>query len=109
MGDCKMAHLSASKLTFTPAWDAMNDDEQTAEQVAALGIVATCGGEIKAQYVLTTDSCLFSVIEYPNEDAALKSASAISRRGAFVLETQRAVSLDEFLGMDEEIRKLAGK
>jgi uncharacterized protein with GYD domain len=109
MGVWIMAHLSASKLTFTPAWDAMNDDDRTAEQVAALGIVAACGGVVKAQYVLTTDSCLLSVIEYPNEDAALKSASAISRRGAFVLKTQRAVALDEFLGMDEEVRKLAGK
>ena len=109
MGDWKMTHLSASKLTFSPAWDAMNDEDRTAEQVAAIGIVAACGGETKAQYVLTTDSCLFSVTEYPNEDAALKSALAITRRGAFVLETQRAVPLDAFMGMDEEIRKIAGK
>jgi hypothetical protein len=49
------------------------------------------------------------VTEYPNEDAALKSALAITRRGAFVLTTQRAVSLEDFMGMDEEIRKIAGK
>jgi uncharacterized protein with GYD domain len=87
----------------------MNDDDQTAEQVAALGIVAACGGEVKAQYVLTTEACLFSVIEYPNEDAALKSANAIIRRGAFQIQIQRAVTLDDFMGMDQEIRTLAGK
>jgi hypothetical protein len=104
-----MGHLSASKLTFSPAYDAMNDDDRMAEQVAALGIVAACGGEVKAQYILTTETCLFSVIEYPNEDAALKSASAIGRRGAFVLHVQRAVTLDDFMGMDQEVRTLAGK
>jgi uncharacterized protein with GYD domain len=109
VGVTKMAHLSASKLTFSPAWGSMSSDDQTAEQVAALGIVTACGGEVKAQYVLTTDSCLFTVTEYPNEDAALKSALAITRRGAFVLTTQRAVSLEDFMGMDEEIRKIAGK
>lgn len=104
-----MAHLSASKLRFSPAFAAMSDDDQMAEQVAAYGIVAACGGEVKAQYMLTTDACLFSVIEYPNEDAALKSASAISRRGAFVLEIQRAVTLDQYLSMAEEVHKIAGK
>ena len=104
-----MAHRSASKLTFSSAWDAMNDEDRTAEQVAAIAIVTECGGETKAQYVLATDACLFSVTEYPNEDAALKSALAIARRGAFVLETQRAVTLEGYMGMEEEVRKIAGK
>jgi uncharacterized protein with GYD domain len=104
-----MAHLSASKLTFAPAWDAMSSEEQTAEQMAAIGIVTACGGEVKAQYVLVTDACLFTVTEYPNEDAALKSALAITRRGAFVLSTQRAVTLDEFMAMEGELRTIAGK
>jgi len=87
----------------------MNDEERTAEQVAAIAIVTACGGETKAQYVLATDAYLFSVTEYPNEDAALKSALAIARRGAFVLETQRAVTLEGYMGMEEEVRKIAGK
>ncbi len=53
-----MAHLSASKLTFTSKWDDMSDDERTAEQVAAFEIVAKCGGSIKSQYLLVTDGCL---------------------------------------------------
>jgi hypothetical protein len=109
LGDFIMAHLSASKLTFAPHWHALSDEDQMAEQVAAFGIVAACGGEVKAQYLLTTDACLFSVIQYQNEDDALKAASAISRRGAFLLEVQRAVTLEEYMGMGDEVQKLAGK
>jgi uncharacterized protein with GYD domain len=104
-----MTHLSASKLTFKDSWSALSEADQLAEQVAALNIVAACGGEVKAQYLLTTDECLFSVVEYPNEDAALKSAAAIGQRGFFVLSTQRAVTLDQYLSMADEIRTLAGK
>jgi uncharacterized protein with GYD domain len=104
-----MSHLSASKLTFKDSWLAMTAEQQLAEQIAALEIVAACGGEVRAQYLLTTDECLFSVVEYPDEDAALKSAAAIGARGVFVLSTQRAVTLEQYMGMAEEIRKLAGK
>lgn len=39
-----MAHRSASKLTFTPAWADMTEEERQAEQVAAIEIVAKYGG-----------------------------------------------------------------
>jgi uncharacterized protein with GYD domain len=104
-----MAHLSASKLTFTPKWDDMNDDERAAEQAAAFEIVAKCGGSIKSQYLMVSDSCLLSITEYPDEIAALKSALAIGRRGAFVLQTQTALPLDAFMSWEDEIRKIAGK
>jgi uncharacterized protein with GYD domain len=104
-----MSHLSASKLTFKDSWIALSEADQLAEQVAALEIVAACGGEMRAQYILTGEGCLFSLVEYPNEDAALKSSAAIGQRGYFDLTTQRAVTLDDYLGMAEEIRKLAGK
>ena len=104
-----MSHLSASRLTFKDSWGEMSEADQLAEQVAALEIVAACGGEVKAQYLLTGEECLFSVVEYPNEDAALKSAAAIGLRGVFTLTTQRAITIDEYLGMADEIRTLAGK
>ena len=104
-----MAHLSASKLTFSPKWDDMNEEERLAEQAAAYEIVAKCGGSIKAQYVLFSDSCLLTVVEYPDETAAQKSALAIGRRGAFVLQTQAALELDSLLSMQDEARELAGK
>ena len=60
-----MSHLSATKLTFSPKWDTMDDDERLAEQVATYEIVSKCGGEIKAQYVLWSDNCLFAITDYP--------------------------------------------
>ena len=72
-----MSYLSASKLTFSPKWADMSDDEQLAEQVAALDVVAKYGGDIKAQYVLWSDNCLLSVIDYPEEISALKAELAI--------------------------------
>jgi uncharacterized protein with GYD domain len=104
-----MSYLSASRLTFTPKWADMSDDEQLAEQVAAYEIVSKYGGEIKAQYVLWTDGCLFSVVEYPDETSAFKTELAISRRGAFALQGQRALLLEDTLAWQDEVRTIAGK
>jgi len=104
-----MSYLSASKLTFTPKWADLNDDEQLAEQVKALEIVSKYGGEIKAQYVLWSDNCLFTIAEYPDETSAFKSELAIGRRGAFVLEAQRAVPLEDVMSWQDEVRMVAGK
>lgn len=104
-----MGYISASKLTFSPKWAEMSDDEQMAEQVAAYEIVAKYGGEIKAQYVLWTDNCLLNIVDYPDEQSAFKTELAIARRGAFVLQAQRAVPLEDVLGWQDEVRTVAGK
>jgi uncharacterized protein with GYD domain len=104
-----MSYLSASKLTFTPKWAEMSDAEQLAEQVAALEIVSKYGGEIKSQHVLWTDGCLLSIIGYPDEASAFKSELAIARRGAFVLQGQRAVPLEDVMAWQDEVRTVAGK
>jgi len=104
-----MTHLSASKLTFSPKWADMNDDDRLVEQVAALEIVTKYGGEVKAQYVLLSDNCLLSVIDYPDETAAIKSALAVERRGAFVVQQQTALTLDEVLSWQDETKTVAGR
>ena len=104
-----MSYLSASKLTFTPRWSELSDDEQTAEQVAAYEIVSKFGGEIKAQYVLWSDNCLLSVVEYADETSAFKAELAIGRRGAFILQTQRALPLEDIMSWQDEVRGVAGK
>ena len=104
-----MSYLSASKLTFSPKWSDLSDDEQTAEQVAAYEIVAKFGGEIKAQFVLWTDNCLLGVVDYPDEQSAFKSELAIARRGAFVIQAQRALPLEDVLSWQDEVRIVAGK
>ena len=104
-----MSHLSATKLTFSPKWATMNDDEQLAEQVAAYDIVSKCGGEIKAQYVLWSDNCLLTITDYPDEESGFKSQQAIARRGAFVLESQRAVPLEVVLSWQDEVKVISGR
>ena len=104
-----MSYLSASKLTFSAKWAEMSDEDQLAEQVAALEIVSKFGGEIKAQYVLWSDNLLLTITEYPEEQAAFKSELAIARRGAFVLQGQRAVPLDELMSWQDEVRIVSGK
>ena len=104
-----MSHLSATTLTFSPKWDAMDDDERTAEQVAAYEIVSKCGGEIKAQYVLWSDNSLLSIVDYPDEVSAFKSQLAIARRGAFVLEGQRAIPIEDILSWQDEVKIIAGR
>ena len=104
-----MGYISASKLTFTPRWAEMSDEDQTAEQVAAYDIVAKYGGEIKVQYVLWSDNCLLNIVDYPDEQSAFKAELAIGRRGAFELQAQRAVPLEDILGWQDEVRTVAGK
>ena len=104
-----MRYLSASKLTFSAKWADMSDDEQLAEQVAAYEIVNKYGGEIKAQYVLWSDNCLLSITDYPDETSAFKAELAIGRRGAFLLQGQRAVPLEDVMSWQDEVRTIAGK
>ncbi|MEA3055820.1 MAG: hypothetical protein QOD30_1252 [Actinomycetota bacterium] len=104
-----MTHLSASKLTFSPKWADLDEDARLAEQVAALDIVSKYGGEIKAQYALFNDGCLFSVIDYPDETSALKSALAIERRGVFLISLQTAITLEDLLIWQDEAKTVAGR
>lgn len=98
-----MAHLSASKLTFTPAWADMSEDERQAEQVAALEIVAKYGGEQEGQWVLWSDQVLLTITRYPDQPSAIKAQMAIVARGAFELQSQTALTLEEMVGYQAEI------
>lgn len=104
-----MSYVSASKLTFAPKWAEMSEEDRLHEQVAALDIVSKYGGEMKAQYVLFSEGCLFSIVDYPDEVSAFKSVLAIQRRGAFILQQQRAVPLDELLSWQDELITVAGR
>ena len=104
-----MSYLSASKLTFSPKWADMNDEDRMAEQVAAYEIVSKYGGEMKGQYILMSEACLLSIYDYPDESSAFKAELAIARRGAFVLQQQRALPLEDFMAMEEEARTVAGR
>ena len=98
-----MAYRSASKLTFTPAWADMTEEQRLAEQVAAGEIVAKYGGTQEGQWVLWTDQVLLTITMYPDQASSLKSQMAIVARGAFELQGQTALSLDEMVAVQAEI------
>ena len=104
-----MSHLSATKLTFAAKWDAMDDEERLAEQVATYEIVSKCGGEIKAQYVLWSDNCLFTITDYPDEVSGDEVPAGDRATGAFVLQSQRAVPLEDVLSWQDEVKIIAGR
>jgi uncharacterized protein with GYD domain len=98
-----MAYRSASKLTFSPAWQSMNADQRAAEQVAAIELIAKYGGELEGQWWLWTDQVLLSITKYPDEASHMKASAAIGARGAFQLVSQTALTLDEIAGIQSAI------
>ena len=97
-----MAYRTASKLTLTPAWADMNEDQRLAEQSAALDTVAKYGGHIEAQWVLWSDQVFLSIITYPDQESAVKAQMAVVARGAFALQSQSAFTLEEVQGWQAE-------
>lgn len=97
-----MAHLSATKLTFTPAWGEMDEAQRQAEQVAAYELIAKHGGTVEAQWILWSDQVLLTITSYPDETSSLKAQMAITARGAFLLQSQTALALDDFVAMQAE-------
>jgi len=104
-----MSYTVAAKVTFTPKWSELSDDEQLAEQVAAYEIVSKYGGEIKSQYALWTEGALQTIVEYADEESSFKAELAIQRRGAFIISAQRAVPLEDLLSWQDEVKVVAGK
>lgn len=99
-----MSYRIASKLTFTPKWAGMSEDERMAEQIAAVDIVARYGGTIDCQYVLSSDMVLLSIVTYPDLPSHAKAEMAITDRGAFALQSQPAYTLDEVMTWQAEVR-----
>lgn len=97
-----MSYRSATKVTFTPKYAELSEDQRMAEQVAAFEIVAKYGGEFEAQVVLFTDQVFLAVVRYPDEQSAMKSLLAIQARGAYEMHSQRALTLEEMMQLQTE-------
>lgn len=98
-----MSYLNASKLTFTPAWGSMSEEQRLVEQTAALELVTKYGGKVEGQWVLWSDGVLLSITTYPDQASSMKAELAIGARGAFLLQSQPALTLDEVVGFQAEI------
>ena len=59
--------------------------------------------------MLWSDNSLLSIVDYPDEVSAFKSQLAIARRGAFVLEGQRAIPIEDILSWQDEVKIIAGR
>jgi hypothetical protein len=103
-----MSYRSASKLTFTPKFAELSEEQRMAEQVAAYEIVAKYRGEFEAQVVLLTDQVFLAVVNYPDEESSIKAHMAIQARGVYELHSQRALSLEELLQFQAEAAAAAG-
>ena len=99
-----MSYRIASKLTFTDLYTSMTDEEQLAEQVAALEIVAANGGTIDAQYVLWSDAVILSVVTFPDQQACYRCEMQITSRRAFNLQSQAALTVDEVVALQAEAK-----
>jgi uncharacterized protein with GYD domain len=102
-----MPYRIASTLTFTDTYTRMTDEEQMAEQVAALEIVANNGGTIEAQYALWTDGAVLSVVNFPDQQACIRCELQITQRGAFQLRSQAALTIDEVMTLNAEAKAQA--
>jgi hypothetical protein len=102
-----MSYRIASKLTFTDLYSSMTEEEQLAEQVAALEIVAANGGTIDAQYVLWSDAVVLSVVTFPDQQACYRCEMQIASRRAFVLQSQAALTIEELVTLQAEAKAAA--
>ena len=98
---------TATKVTFTPEYNRMTEEERVREQMAAYQIVANNGGTIEMQYVLWTDRVLLTVACYPTFEDCAKAEFQILARGAFELESQRALPLDEAIALQTAAKEAA--
>ena len=97
-----MSYLSVSKLTFTPAFANLSEEQRQTEQMAAYELVAKHGGDIVGLYVVPGEGHLLTLVRYPDERAAAKTLVAINNRGAYEVQGQRAWPLDEWMELASE-------
>jgi hypothetical protein len=99
-----MSYRVATRVTFTPEFSRLTDEEQNNELVAALEIVTRNGGTIESTTVLPADQSALTIAVYPDPAAAAKAHIQIQARGAYQLQPQTAYSLEEWMQLMQEAR-----
>ena len=94
-----MSYRTATKVTFTPEYSRMTDDEQLKEQAAAYEIVAKNGGTIEGQFVLWSDGVLLTIATYADQASCVKAEMQIQTRGAFQLASQTCYTVEEIVAL----------
>ena len=99
-----MPYRVITRVTFTPEFYKLTEQEQTDELVAATEIVTRNGGTIESTSVVPADSSAIVLATYPDQRSSAKAHIQIVARGAYQLEPQAAYSLEEWLEITAEAR-----
>lgn len=82
----------------------MTPDEQAKEIAAAYECVAKNGGTIETELILWTDNTLLSVVTYPTLEACAVAELQIADRGGFQVQSQAALTLEEYMTLQQKAR-----
>lgn len=99
-----MSYRVVSMLTFTDQHNRLSEEEQQAEQVAAIGDVLRNGGELGDVFVLPHVKTAVVVATYPDERSSIKAHLQIQLRGNYDLTPNRAFLLEEWTALAAEVR-----
>ena len=99
-----MSYRVVTMLRFTDQHNRLSEDEQQAEQIAAIEDVVRNGGELGDVYVLPHEKTAVVVATYPDERSSIKAHLQIQLRGNYDLTPSRAFLLDEWASLTEEAK-----
>ena len=99
-----MPYRVVTRVTFTPEFSKLTEQEQTNELVATNEIVTRNGGTIESTSIVPSDSSAIVLATYPDQRSSAKAHLQIIARGAYQLVPQEAYSLEEWLEIVAESR-----
>ena len=102
-----MSYRVVTMLRFTDQHNRLTEQEQQAEQVAAIEDVLRNGGELGDVYVLPHDKVAVVVATYPDETSSIKAHLQIQSRGNYDLTPNRAFLLEEWTAIAQEAQAAA--
>lgn len=102
-----MSYRAVTMLTFTDQHNRLSEQEQEAEQVAAIEDVIRNGGELGDVFVLPHEKTAVVIATYPDEESSIKAHLQIQLRGNYDLTPHRAFLLDEWTKLADEARSSA--
>ena len=99
-----MSYRVVTMLRFTDQHNRLSEDEQQAEQIAAIEDVTRNGGELGDVFVLPHEKTAVVIATYPDEQSSIKAHLQIQLRGNYDLTPSRAFLLDEWMTLADQAR-----
>ena len=96
-----MSYTELSRTRPVPsAWENLTDEQNEAQTAAIYAVIAKNGGEVKSITYSPTRIALTSVIEYPDQQSAMKTAAEILALGTLeYVEIEPQWDVAEFIGL----------